>query len=169
VFTSERDGQDDLFLADADGRIVRRLTDDPSREHFAAVSPDDSTVAFVSNRDGGADRLYLIDDDGKNLRRLENSVLSVPDGRGRTDPITPRGTSPAFSPDGRQILFVVPTPQPGSDLYLMDRDGSNPVRIPVGAMRTPTPSPSNRTAGGWSLPVKATCISRTSTAAARPG
>lgn len=133
VFTSERDGQDDLFLADADGRVVRRLTNDGFREHSPAVSPDGGTIAFVSNRDGGADRLYLIDADGKNVRRLENSVLSTPDGRGRTDPIPPRGMSPTFSPDGRQILFAVPTPQPGIDIYLMGRDGSGPVRIPVAA------------------------------------
>ena len=60
----------DIFLLDAAGQIVQRLTTPPYGGGHApdnvapAWSPDGKTILFLSNRDGGAWRLYRMNADG---------------------------------------------------------------------------------------------------------
>jgi Tol biopolymer transport system component len=77
VFVSERNGNFDLYLMDADGSRVRRLTDDHATNLFAAFSPTSSQIAFVSNRDDPKSDIfdvYLLDLDAngapKGIRRI---------------------------------------------------------------------------------------------------
>jgi len=62
----------DIFLLDAAGQIVQRLTTPPYGGGHApdnvapAWSPDGKTILFLSNRDGGAWRLYRMNADGSN-------------------------------------------------------------------------------------------------------
>jgi Tol biopolymer transport system component len=88
----------DIFLMDADGSRLRRLTrsqgthDKLGEEMTPAWSPDGHTLVFSSNRDGNLE-LYAIDRSGRNERRL----TSTP----RLDEENPR-----FSRDGRRLLYV---------------------------------------------------------------
>jgi len=50
----------DIFLADLDGRIIKRLTDTPGYDAEATLSPDGKTLLFTSMRDGDLD-LYTMD------------------------------------------------------------------------------------------------------------
>jgi Tol biopolymer transport system component len=51
VFMSEnRDGNWELYRANADGSDVTRLTDDPAPDGLPAVSPDGQQIAFLSKR-----------------------------------------------------------------------------------------------------------------------
>jgi Tol biopolymer transport system component len=53
VFMSEgRDGNWDLYRANASDGAVTRLTDDPAPDGLPAVSPDGSQIAFLSKRSG---------------------------------------------------------------------------------------------------------------------
>jgi Tol biopolymer transport system component len=53
VFMSEgRDGNWDLYRANAADGSVTRLTDDPAPDGLPAVSPDGSQIAFISKRSG---------------------------------------------------------------------------------------------------------------------
>ena len=60
----------DIFLLDAAGQIVQRLTTPPYGGGHApdnvapSWSPDGKTILFLSNRDGGAWRLYRMNADG---------------------------------------------------------------------------------------------------------
>lgn len=63
VFTSNRYGNDDIFLLDTSDGSLRRLTNDPATDHRPAISADGSMVIFVSER-GGQPDLYLIHLDG---------------------------------------------------------------------------------------------------------
>ena len=62
----------DIFLLDAAGQIVQRLTSPPygggrAPENVApAWSPDGKSILFLSNRDGGTWRLYRMNADGSN-------------------------------------------------------------------------------------------------------
>ena len=91
VFTSGRDGNQEIYLMKADGSSVIRLTNNKAYDDQPALSPEGGRVVFVSNRDGNHE-LYLIDTDGKGLRRLTNTPYSEID--------------PSFSPDGRWIIFT---------------------------------------------------------------
>lgn len=91
VFTSERHGSSDIYRVRTDGMAVERLTDHPAFEDQAALSPDGSTVAFVSTRDAGSTDIYILDLKTKKVRNLTKSVGA--------------DYRPSWSPDGRRITF----------------------------------------------------------------
>src|SRR5690606_27961927 len=103
VFRSTRDGTFDLYLMDADGTNVRRLTNDAWRENFPVFSPAGDAIAFSSDRDGAVDRA--------GNRTFDNYVLTLlPDGRPgelrrlTTDP--GQDAHPWYSPDGEWIVYT---------------------------------------------------------------
>ena len=61
VFTSDRAGDDDLYLMEANGSDLRRLTDTPGTDWLAEFSPDGATIAFATDHS-----IDLIDTDGTN-------------------------------------------------------------------------------------------------------
>src|SRR5262249_8993218 len=60
AFTSNRDGNYELYVIDADGSNLRNITSHPARDDYAAWHPDGRRLLFVSDRDSGSD-LYLIE------------------------------------------------------------------------------------------------------------
>ena len=58
VFTSERDGQAEIYRVHPDGSGLERLTDHPAFDDQASLSPDGKTLAFVSTREGGTANLW---------------------------------------------------------------------------------------------------------------
>ncbi len=52
AFTSNRDGNYEIYVMNADGTGQRNLTNHPANDNFATWSPDSRKLAFVSNRDG---------------------------------------------------------------------------------------------------------------------
>lgn len=91
AFTSNRDGNPEIYVMMADGADVVRLTNNKAYDDQPALSPDGAWVVFVSNRDGNHE-LYLAGADGKKLRRLTDTPYSEID--------------PSFSPDGRWVIYT---------------------------------------------------------------
>ena len=118
AFTSNRDGNYEIYVMDGDGRNSRRLTVNPAKDEWPAWSPDGKKIAFVSNRNNvNKDhmQIWVIDSDGKNPIRLTDGLADV---------------FPDWSPDGTKILYVtfdVPKDHnlaPGG-ITVMDADGNN--------------------------------------------
>ncbi len=94
VFTSRRDGNDEIYIADLALANPQRLTNASSNDTRPALSPSGTTVAFVSSR-SGAPRVWLMDADGANPRVVDTgSPTFVPEG------------SPSWSPGGDRIAFT---------------------------------------------------------------
>ncbi len=116
VFYSDRDGDDDIYIMDADGSGVRQLTDEPGRDYEADSSPDGRTLVFSSQRadDEGA-QLFLMAIDGSDVRRL---TLSGGESGQVTDDYA------HWSPDGGSIVFQRTTSpvggSPDADIWLID-------------------------------------------------
>jgi TolB protein len=91
LFTSRRDGSDDVYRVRTDGSALERLTTDPAFDDQAVMSPDGRHVAFVSSRSGQAD-IWLLDLSTRQLRNL----TSHPGGDYR----------PAWSADGEWLAFT---------------------------------------------------------------
>jgi Tol biopolymer transport system component/pimeloyl-ACP methyl ester carboxylesterase len=121
AFSSERDGNPEIYLMNADGSDQRRLTNHPAEDYWPTWSPASAgggdQIAFASNRDGNFE-IYTMSVDGSNLRRLtfESGHELEPD----------------WSPDGSQIAFVVHLADK-STIHVMDADGGNRRQVTLGS------------------------------------
>ena len=114
VIASARDGDSELFLARADGQIVKRLTANRAADFAPRWSPDGSRLAFVSNRDGD-DEVFVMNADGSGVRQLTRNRV--------------RDETPAWSPDGTRIAFVHERPRDVLELWTMRADGRHARRL----------------------------------------
>jgi dipeptidyl aminopeptidase/acylaminoacyl peptidase len=60
MFTSQRDGNAEIYLFDLDQRRLTNLTDSLDDDYDSVWSPDGSRIAFVTVRAGNVD-VYLVD------------------------------------------------------------------------------------------------------------
>ena len=111
AFVSERDGNSEIYVMNADGSNQTRLTHNRAYDADPTWSPDGRRIAFVSNRDGNSE-IYVMDADGSNQIRLTYTTGS---------------DSPAWSPDGHRIAFRLEGDSSG--IYVMDADGNNQTRL----------------------------------------
>lgn len=110
----------DVFVMNADGSEVTRLTDHPASDMNAIFSPDGSKIAFVSERDGNPE-VYVMNADGSQQKRLTH------------DP--GEDIHPFWSPDGSRIIFnstrTRKSPQDPEvyEIYSMNPDGTGLQQI----------------------------------------
>lgn len=108
VFSSNRDGDYEIYVMNADGSGLQQLTHNGANDVNPAWSPDGSQIAFQSYRDGQAE-VYVMDASGLNEQRL--TAHGSYDGE------------PTWSPDGSQIAFT--SARTGTPyIYVMNSDGT---------------------------------------------
>ena len=73
VFSSDRSGNLDLYLAGAEGGEAARITTSAAADTNAAWSPDGRTIAFSSDRDGDRD-VFVVASDGTRERQLTRNA-----------------------------------------------------------------------------------------------
>jgi dipeptidyl aminopeptidase/acylaminoacyl peptidase len=69
VFSSDRDGNLELYLMNVEGSGMERITDDPADDRYPAWSPDGGRIAFMSDREGDIN-VFTILPDGSGLEQL---------------------------------------------------------------------------------------------------
>ena len=116
AFSSNRDGDYDIYIMDIKGKNLQNLTNSPTHEFKPAFSPDGQRMAYVSNRDGNED-IYVMNLNTKVSYRLTNHP-------GHDD-------NPAWSPDGRWIAFDSYR-EATYDIYKIEPDGENLQRLTHG-------------------------------------
>jgi Tol biopolymer transport system component len=122
AFSSNRTGNSEIYMLNLDSRSLSQLTTHNAEDRAPAWSPDGSRIVFVSERDGNQE-IYVMNADGSNLTRLTNNST--------TD------SAPTWSPDGSRIAFHTDRdgidfeddPDSNYEIYVMNADGSNPIRI----------------------------------------
>jgi uncharacterized protein YjdB len=124
AFSSNRAGNYDLWIMDADGHNARRLTSDPGTEGEPAWTPDGTRLVFTATPKAGPPQLASIRTDGADSRML----TSVGGNRGA-----------AVSPDGGMVAFVS-TRDGNPRIYAMALDGSGQRRLTKGSDRETNPS-----------------------------
>jgi Tol biopolymer transport system component len=113
LFASNREGNDEIYIMNADGSQQMNLTSNPAGDNFPVWSPDGARIAFTSNRDGN-NEIYVMNANGAYPVRLTNHWA--------TDEY------PAWSPDGTRIAFA--SKRDGDyEVYVMNTDGTNVTRL----------------------------------------
>ena len=112
AFTSERDGNYELYSYDLTSGSETRLTDHPASDAFPAWSPSGSEIAFVSASDGQLE-VYVL-----NLQTMPHAVLRL------TSTVEPDVANryPTWSPDGNWVAFTS-LRNGNADIYLIHRQG----------------------------------------------
>ena len=111
---SEMDFEQDIYVMNADGTGVERVTSSRAYESSPSFFPDGETIAFArySNRNG-AD-IFTMKLDGTGRTRLTDDPGFFEE-------------SVAVSPDGRKIAFT--RYNRSSDIFVMDADGTDPENL----------------------------------------
>ena len=174
VFDSDRDHPlrgSDIYIMDATGDDIRRLTDDEDSNRSPAISPDGSQIAYISYQEGY--EIIVMKSDGSKPMALyagDEFIISLkwsPDGKwiafgmsgkmlllqpGKDGVSTLVDVSPAFvgglawSPDSARIAFSS-TMDDESNFY----DDIYIVRVDDGGVERITYTPYIEYVEGWSL------------------
>jgi TolB protein len=75
AFTSNRDGNYEIYVMNANGSNVHNVSNNPATDQFPAWSPDGQSLVFMSDRDGNQE-VYSMLQDGSNQTNLTNSPSS---------------------------------------------------------------------------------------------
>lgn len=116
-FVSDRDSTRRkyfLYEMDADGGNVRKITNFIVEDSWVTSRKNATEFVVSSPKDGKRNELYLIDSNGKELKRLTNDDIYDND--------------PAFSPNGKQIVFRSKRSE-YDELWIMDDNGGNLRRL----------------------------------------
>lgn len=149
MFVSDRTGNNDIYVMNADGSARRNLSRNPASDTLPAWSPDGSSIAFISDRatlteifvmDANGDGLVNVTDNGlleehvtwRNANRVvyagvtpirhDRDILSVrADGTGYNELIIQPDDqlNPRVSPDGQFVAFESHGAT-GPEIYVLD-------------------------------------------------
>ena len=112
-FASNRTGNFDIYLVDATGEHLRRLTTHSADERAPTWAPGGRFLAYVSNKDGN-NEIYVMDIRKKSHQRLTHHPAD-------------EGT-PAWSPDGNWIAFTSDR-EGHRNIYKMDSTGAKLTQL----------------------------------------
>ncbi len=103
----------DIFIMDINGSNQKNLSNKPGYVTSPKFSPDGEKVFFVRN--STFNKIYSININGSNEQKLSNH----------------QGHDFNFnvSPNGKKVVFVSDRDAPTYDIYIMDNDGSNQIRL----------------------------------------
>jgi TolB protein len=153
AFTTNRDGNPEIYVMNRDGSGLRRMTNNPAIDVTPTWSPNGNQLAWVSDRTGNP-KIYVMNADGTGQRLLigdsfcdrptwssepfndiayavrngpgyDIKIFSVASGQSTrvTDSIG-SNESPAFSPNGRHIAFTS-TRNGKAQIFTISRDGND--------------------------------------------
>jgi len=113
AFQSDRDGNYEIYVMNADGSSQTRLSHHPAGDYLPSWSSDGSRIAFNSDRDGNLE-IYVMNSDGTDQKRVTDNPAS--------------DTWLEWSPAGPKIVFV--SERDGNpEIYIMYADGTAKTRL----------------------------------------
>lgn len=156
VFTSDRDGNREIYRMNPDGSAQTNLTNDTADDSQAVWSPDGAAIAFVSDREVESGRgrfIFIMAADGSGVEQLsqqpdaqfpnwspagdliafnyDGDIYTVNVQTGEEINLTnspENDEQPKFSPDGSRILWLR-AGDDGLQIFTMNVDGSDVYQV----------------------------------------
>lgn len=100
----------DIFVVNADGSDLDRLTEGDAFDFHAVWSPDGSRIAFAREMEGEPPQIWVMDADGSN--QIQLTALEA------------GAVQPDWSPNGMSIAF-----DSAEDIFVMDADGTDVFQV----------------------------------------
>lgn len=113
-FVTDRDGNSEIYVMNADGTGQTNLTNNPAADSDCAWSADGTKIAFRSGRDGNLE-IYAMNADGSGQVRLTNTPENE--------------VTPAWSPDGTKITYAKNLAFGTAEIFVLNADGSGQAQL----------------------------------------
>lgn len=174
VYYSNRKGNNEIYVMNADGSDSQQLTENPSSDYLPKFSPDGTRILYFSG-DKKRYNIYLMNADGSDKKQLTDNESRnedpnwLPDGSGfiyntnesgnqeliikkfadnkvlKLTSNNIRDFTGSMSSDGSQIIFVRSITSDSNVLFLMNADGSDQRQLMDSNQQyTPTWSPDDQ-------------------------
>lgn len=122
AFVSNESGNNDIWIMDADGQNRRQITRHEGMDNHVEWTSDGRGLIWSSDRDEDADIWCIELSSGRKTQLTDAAGADI---------------DPVISPCGKFVAFVSNRPEEGQarfkdrdkDLWLMNADGSNPVKL----------------------------------------
>ena len=105
AFYSDMSGDREVYVMNADGSGITRLTNSPGVDEDPDWSPDGKQIVFRSEREKGSN-LYVMNADGSDVKAVTTGKK--------------KNTIPRWSRKGDKILYTSNTNWPGWDIFMLD-------------------------------------------------
>jgi len=116
AFSAGPHGHEDVYVVNADGTGLRRLTTDPAADFDPSWSPDGKRIAYRHETNGDSTaEIYVMNDDGSERRNVTRR--------------SGQDHAPAWSPDGKRIAFASVRRGFVPAIWVMNADGSHQRRV----------------------------------------
>jgi Tol biopolymer transport system component len=122
AFTSNRDGNREIYVMNPDGTNQTRLTNNNIIDDHPTFSPDGRKIAFLSQNASGAFAIFVMNSNGIGKTQITPVNYQSPSNWYGID-----GWKMSWSPDGARIVF-----SEGSTLVIVSADGSNRRNLTTG-------------------------------------
>jgi Tol biopolymer transport system component len=122
VFTSERDGYPQIYIADVDVTTPHRVVHSFAFDYTPALSPLGDSIAYVSTR-SGVPKVWLIRAPALNQATMDSAQMLA-----TGSPAYTPESAPAWDPKGHKIAYTSVVTGT-SQVYVIASGGGTPTRI----------------------------------------
>lgn len=126
VFTSDRDGQSQVYIMNADGSAQRRLTDNTASDDQGSISAAGLAIAYRSKTGFNNSQIFKVNNDGSNPVQISHFTGGSNGGR--------------WGPNARLVFSSRGDDQKGPNVYSMRSDGTDLTRLTNGPSPDLSPS-----------------------------
>jgi serine/threonine-protein kinase len=128
AFTSNRDGNFEIYVRRVEGGQEVNVTNSPADDVQPAFSPDGTSIVFVSTRSSRTGLIKVGSVIGFDTRTYGGDIWVTPALGGQARRLAENGNFPVWNPNGRTVLYVTGR-EDRREIFEVSIDGGRPTPI----------------------------------------